>query len=114
MNSEFKLIIKIKEYILALEDLFVSVPNRDYYNKQVMYKNLDEILYLIYLANSIRDKSVRKNYKYEILAKINMLNFYIERYHKLKYISKKQVYNNALKIEELTKIIYGWISSDDK
>lgn len=114
MNNEFKLIIKVKEYILSLEKLLISVPNKDYYNKQVMRKNLDEILYLIYLANNIRDKDVRLNYKYELLAKVNMLNFYIERYYKLKYISKKQIYNNSLKIEEITKIIYGWINKNDK
>ena len=33
-NKEFKLIIKLKEYILSLEKVLVHIPNKDYYNKQ--------------------------------------------------------------------------------
>ena len=43
-----------------------------------------------------------------------MLNFYLERYYLLKYISKKEVIINSSKIEELTKMTYGWIKYDRK
>lgn len=114
MNNDFKLIILVKDYILSLEDLLINIPNRDYYNKNAMRAYLDEILYLVYLINNHRDKNIKINLKYVLLAKVNMLNFYIERYYKLKYISKKQVFQNAKKIEEITKVIYGWIKSNDK
>ncbi len=114
MNNDFKLIILVKNYILSLEDLLINVPNKDYYNKNTMRSYLDDILFLIYLINNHKDKNVKINLKYVLLSKVNMLNFYIERYHKLKYISKKQVFQNATKIEEITKVIYGWIKSNDK
>ena len=44
-NKEFKLIIKLKEYILSLEKVLVHIPNKDYYNKQAMREYLDNILY---------------------------------------------------------------------
>ena len=34
-NKEFKLIIKLKEYILSLEKVLVHIPNKDYYNKLI-------------------------------------------------------------------------------
>ena len=107
MNNDFKLIILVKDYILSLEDLLINIPN-------AMRAYLDEILYLVYLINNHRDKNIKINLKYVLLSKVGMLNFYIERYHKLKYISKKQVFYNAKKIEEITKVIYGWIRSNDK
>lgn len=114
MNNDFKLIILVKDYILSLEELLINIPNKDYYNKNAIRSYLDNILYLIYLINNYRDNNIKINLKYVLLAKVNMLNFYIERYYKLKYISKKQVFQNAKKIEEITKVIYGWIKSNDK
>ena len=114
MNNDFKLIILVKDYILSLEDLLINIPNRDYYNKNAMRAYLDEILYLVYLINNHRDKNIKINLKYVLLSKVGMLNFYIEGYHKLKYISKKQVFYNAKTLEEITKVIYGWIRSNDK
>ena len=60
------------------------------------------------------EENIKINLKYVLLSKVGMLNFYIERYHKLKYISKKQVFYNAKTLEEITKVIYGWIRSNDK
>ena len=79
-------------------------------------KELDHvnILYLVFLANTCEDKIYKKKIKYEIIAKLNMLNFYLERYYLLKYISKKEVIINSSKIEELTKMTYGWIKYDRK
>ena len=113
-NKEFKLIIKLKEYILSLEKVLVHIPNKDYYNKQAMREYVDNILYLVFLANTCEDKIYKKKIKYEIIAKLNMLNFYLERYYLLKYISKKEVMINSSKIEELTKMTYGWIKYDRK
>ena len=111
MNNDFKLIVKLKEYILSLENLLIHVPNKDYYNKQVMRSNLDNILYLVFLINVSKDKDVKTKYKYELLAKLNMLSFYIERYYKLKYISKKELLKNAYKQEEIIKMVYGWLKN---
>lgn len=113
-NKEFKLIIKLKEYILSLEKVLVHIPNKDYYNKQAMREYVDNILYLVFLANTCEDKIYKEKIKYEVIAKLKMLNFYLERYYLLKYISKKEVMINSSKIEELTKMTYGWIKYDRK
>ena len=113
-NKEFKLIIKLKEYILSLEKVLVHIPNKDYYNKQAMREYLDNILYLVFLANTCKDKIYKEKIKYEVISKLKMLNFYLERYYLLKYISKKEVMINSSKIEELTKMTYGWIKYDGK
>lgn len=59
-NKEFKLIIKLKEYILSLEKVLVHIPNKDYYNKQAMREYVDNILYLVFLANTCEDKIYKK------------------------------------------------------
>lgn len=94
--------------------MLINISNKDYYNKNAIRSYLGNILYLIYLINNYKDNNIKINLKYVLLSKVNMLNFYIERYYKLKYISKKQVFQNAKKIEEITKLIYGWIKSNDK
>ena len=59
----------------------------------------------------LKNPQERLEYQKEILILINMLDFYIERAYKFKYINEDSLKKNSTKLTEITKMIYGWIKS---
>ena len=111
-NEKFKLASLLKKLILDSENLIVNIPKYDYYNRDKFRDDITNILYLIYFANNIEDKNIRLKYQYDILARLCMIDFYLERAYLLKYISQKQLYNYTKKLEEIIKMTKGWIRSN--
>ena len=112
-NDKFKLASLVKKLILDSENLIVNIPKYDYYNRDKFRDDITNILYLIYLANNIEDKDNRLKYQHDILARLCMVDFYLERAYLLKYISQKQLYNYTKKLEVIIKMTKGWIKSNE-
>lgn len=111
-NDKFKLASLVKKLILDSENLIVNIPKYDYYNRDKFRDDITNILYLIYLANNIEDTNSRLKYQYDVLARLSMIDFYLERAYLLKYISQKQLYNYTQKLEVIIKMTKGWIKSN--
>lgn len=112
MNHDFKILRKVKEYLLFLESVLANFPKKDILSRNNIYDVGIDILYLVLKANYSRDFSERKEYQKEILVLLNMLDFYIERGFIHKYLSENQLKKNSNKLIELTKMMYGWIKSE--
>ena len=110
--NDFKILKKVKEYILFLESVLANFPKKDILSKNYIYEVGLDILYLILKANYSRDYSERKEYQKEILVLLSVLDFYIERGFNHKYLSENQLKKNSNKLIELTKMMYGWIKSE--
>ena len=111
-EDKFKLASLVKKLILESDTLLSNIPKHDYYSKFKIKDDITNILYLIYLANNIEDTNSRQIYQYDILARISMIDFYLERAYLLKYISQKQLYNYTKKLEVIIKMTKGWIKSN--
>lgn len=112
-HSEKFLIVKnIKKFILDLEKLLVNFPRKEFLTKDMVYKDALKILELVYIANEIDDLDRKKQIQIKILGKINMLDFYLERAYKRKYINEKQCLAKSNELEQITKMIYKWIKSE--
>ena len=72
----------MKKFILGLETMLVNFPKKEYLTKDMVYKDALKVLELVYVANEIDDIVEKKKIQVEILAKINMLDFYMERAYK--------------------------------
>ena len=107
------MIIKnIKLFIYNLDNIVINIPNKDRILKDRLYNTSYDILYLVYRCNY--NSNDKKEYYKDILSNISMLDFYLERCLKNKYINNKvceKLSNDLLKI---TKMIYGWIRNESK
>ena len=112
-EDKFKLVTKIKSFILDSEKLLENIPRYDFYNRDKFRDDITEILHLVYLANNIDNIVDKKKYQQDIFSRLSMIDFYLERAYMHKYISEKQLYKYSLKLEEIIKMTKGWINSNE-
>lgn len=109
MYNNFRLINNFKKFIISLDLFFINFPKKEKILKDRFYTCSYDILEMIYYTNFLENK---KDNQMKILSKINMLDFYLERSYKLKYISEKQCLNKSNELLNITKMIYSWIKND--
>ena len=107
MNN-FLIVKNMKQFIMSLDEIIINYPRKENVIKDRLYNDSLDILYLIYLANYSKDK---RKIQIQILSKISMLDFYLERSLKNKYISEKQCLKKANQLLVITKLVHGWIKS---
>ena len=112
-EDKFKLVTKIKTFILESEKMLENIPRYDFYNRDRFREDITEILHLVYLANSIDNIEDKKKYQQDIFSRLSMIDFYLEKAYVYKYISEKQLYNYSKKLEEIIKMTKGWMNSNE-
>ena len=111
---ESKLVI-YQKYVDLIEysyKLLVKYPQYEKYAlvseiRRTMYNSLRYILY----ANKISDKYSRISILGKLDAEISMMSFFVRFSYKNKYINTNNYYTWSKKIEEIGKILGGWIKS---
>ena len=107
MNNRFNIAIKVKKFIFLIDELIINYPKKDYVLKDRLLNTCYDLLKLIYIANYSNDK---ENYKFDILTNISIIDFCLEESYSKKIISEKKLNQVANKLEEITKMVYGWIN----
>ena len=80
--------------------------------QDIIYKDSIKILELIYEANNYDKEEKKKEIQKQIIAKISILDFYLERAYKKKYINEKQCLKKSNELDIITKLVHGWIKSE--
>ena len=112
-EDKFKLVTKIKTFILESEKILENIPRYNFYNRDKFRDDITEVLHLVYLANTITNIEDKKKYQQDIFSRLSMIDFYLERAYVYKYISEKQLYNYSKKLEEIIKMTKGWMNSNE-
>lgn len=111
MNNEFQIVKNMKIFINSIDNIIINYPKKEIIIKNRLLNDSLDILELIYLANYHKDYEKRTDLQKQILSKISMLDFYLERSYKNKYISEKVCLNKTNQLNRITKMIYGWIKN---
>ena len=107
--NDFLIVKNMKQFIMSLDNIIINYPRKENVIKDRLLNDSLDILYLIYEANYSKN---RRNIQIKILSKISMLDFYLERSLKNKYISEKECLKKSNQLLTITKMIHGWIKSD--
>lgn len=110
--NDFMIIKNIKLFIYNLDNIVINIPNKDRILKDRLYNTSYDILYLVYRYNY--NSNNKKEYYKDILSNISMLDFYLERSLKNKYINNKVCEKLSKDLLKITKMIYGWIRNESK
>lgn len=111
---ESKLLI-YQKYIDLIEysyNLLLKYPKHEKYAlvleiRRTMYNSLRYILY----ANKLSDKFSRIKILGRLDAEIAMMSFFVRFSYKNRYINSNNYYTWSKKIEEIGRILGGWIKS---
>ena len=113
-NKDKFLILKdIKRFILSLEKLLITFPKKDILTRNMMYNDSLGLLEMVMIANYEIDKEKKKEYKIKALARVNKIDFYLERAYYLKYISEKQCLAKARELLKINKMLYTWCKNEE-
>ena len=105
MNDRFLVVKYTKEFIYSIDKLVINFPRKEFVIKDRILNDSLDILEMIYIANVNNDNNLKCN----ILAKLSMLDFYIERSYKNGLISEKVCKKKSSEINNISKLIYGWL-----
>ena len=101
MNDRFLIVKYIKEFIYSIDDFVINFPRKEFVIKDRIINDSLDILEMIYIVNF--DKN-RNNLKYDILSKLSMLDFYLERCYKNKIINEKLLRKKSSELSNITKL----------
>lgn len=105
MNDRFLIVKRIKKFIFSIDNLVINLPRKEIIVKDRLLTDSFDILELIYIANSNNSKDI----KISILSKLSMCDFYLEYLYEKKIISKKICMKKSSELNEIIRMVYGWI-----
>lgn len=108
INEKFLIVKNIKSFILGVEKLLPTFPKKDFLSRSLIYNDALDLLELVVKANYETNGELKHNYQIAALAKINRIDFYLERAYKLKYISERQCTSKTGELLKINKMIYVW------
>ncbi len=111
-KDNFLIIKNLKKFIIDLEKILINFPKKDILTRDMMYNDTLEILELIYIANYEKKLELKHQYQLKALAKINKIDFYLERAYHLKYITEKQCNLKVRELLKINKMIYSWCQNE--
>lgn len=107
-NNEFKIVIKIKDYIKVIDNYIVNIPKKELYLKNRIYNYSFDLLEEVYQMNNKKEFINNK-----LKSKISMLDYLFEYLYIKKYISEKQLEKIIFKLIEINKMISSWVTKYD-
>ncbi len=105
--ERFILADKVKEFNRKVRCIIDNIPRKEMVLKDRLMADSFSLLESVYIANY--DKN--NDNKFKILTRINMIDYYLGILFDNKYITEKQLRYYCNRLEEITKMVYGWLDN---
>ena len=106
-SREFLIVKRLKEFCLSIESIAINFPKKELLIRERL---LNDVFYV----NLDKNIDSRNNYKKKIISKFNMLDFYVEYLFKKNIINKKVCEKVCRELNEMCKMIYGWLRDEGR
>jgi len=110
--NDLLIVTKIKQTTIYINKILINFPKNEIILKHHIEIDLYDLLRYIYEANY--NKENRISILYKSLIKIKMLDFYIRICLEKNIVSYKKFISICTYLNEITKMIFGWIKSEKK
>lgn len=110
-NNDFKLLTKYKKLMNNIDNLLENVPRKDFYYKDRLKCECDNLLLYIFECSYELNKDNIKKYYKKIKASIAAIDFMLDRLYTKKYINEVNIYRIGNELVEVNKIATGWLNS---
>lgn len=114
MKDKFNIVVRLKKLCINIEKLVINYPKKEYVVKDKILTDSLAILEEIYYLNALKDYEVDNKSKSRLIAKLNMLDFYIEYLFSKNIVNEKTMKKLTNEIEEITRMVYGWLRNGNK
>lgn len=113
-SDKFLIVKYMKQFILSLDEIIINYPNKEMVIKNRLHSDSLDILEFIYQANIEDTQEKKRYYQNLILSKISMIDFYLEKSYKKKYISEKLCQKKCNELLKISKMVYQWKSTHEQ
>lgn len=111
-NNKLIVIRKVKEFCLDIDKLVINFPKKEFVIKDKILVDSLSILEDVIYINYVKVRSNVVEYKFKLLTKISMLDFYFEYLFKKNIINQKVFNKLGKELNEISRLIYGWLKDE--
>jgi hypothetical protein len=113
-NNGFQTLSKVKDLINKFDIVFKNLPKTDLYYKDKLKDELMLLYKNIVLLGECENIVSCNKYKQEIRGSTSLIDYFIDRYLSLNYLSTKQAKPLAFRLEEINKMSNALYNSKKK
>lgn len=111
-NNKLIVIRKVKDFCLDIDKLVINFPKKEFVIKEKILVDSLNILEDVIYINYVKVRSNVVEYKFKLLTKISMLDFYFEYLFKKNIINQKVFNKLGKELNEISRLIYGWLKDE--
>ena len=111
-NNKLIVIRKVKEFCLDIDKLVINFPKKEFVIKDKILVDSLSILEDVIYINYVKVRSNVVEYKFKLLTKISMLDFYFEYLFKKNIINQKVFNKLGKELNDISRLIYGWLKDE--
>ena len=110
-EENFKAIQFVRELIIYLDNMLENFPKKDLEISRKIKEESYEMLHLAYIANVTADLSYRRRNLEEIIARVKVLDFFVNLSYDKKIINQKKYLKVGQRLDDIIKYTTGWLNA---
>ena len=110
-EEKFKAIQFIRELIIYIDKMLENFPKKDLEISKLIKEESYQMLKYAYLANTTSDLKYRQRNLEEIIARVKLLDFFVNISFDKKVINQKKYLKVGQRLDDIIRYVTGWLNA---
>ena len=110
-EEKFKAIQFIRELIIYIDKMLENFPKKDLEISRLIKEESYQMLKYAYLANTTSDLKYRQRNLEEIIARVKLLDFFVNISFDKKIINQKKYLKVGQRLDDIIRYVTGWLNA---